>query len=171
MMEEESDKSEGKSLNVAVENTNKIVSENEGESPSVVGNDSVKPVSIDDGEKTQSGVSYKSEKLVSGEDEKFSSAMNVFTILLGRLTSKSSKFEVTPKIPKSESKIKTSTKLPATEESAPKTLDIVDNRESTISNPSRSVNGFSDITNGKKVGSIRSIRLQIKICTKLDTLF
>lgn len=134
------------------ENLSVAVDKNKAASQSVVGNDIAEPVNIGlDGEKTHSVVSYKSDKPLNGEVDNSLSFVNVFTLLFSKVTSKSSKFEVTPKTSKTESDIKTCSKT------APKILERVllttDKEEST----SRADNGFSDILNGKKVGSISSI--------------
>lgn len=128
----------GQNLSVAVD-------KNQGENQSVVGNDSAEPVNIVlEGEKTQSVVSYKSDKPLNGEA---ASIVNVFTLLLSKVTSKSSKFEVTPKSSKSKSEIKTCTKTAVT--MLESVLPTTDKEASS----SRAVDDLPDI----KVGSISSI--------------
>lgn len=126
------------------QNSSVMVGKNQGESQSDLGNDSAEHVNIVlEGEKTQSVVSYKSDKPLNGEA---ASIVNVFTLLLSKVTSKSSKFEVTPKS-KIKSEIKTCPKTaPIILESVLPTMDKV---EST----STAVGGLSDV----KVGSINSI--------------
>lgn len=127
------------------QNSSVVVGKNQGESQSDLGNDSAEHVNIVlEGEKTQNVVSYKSDKPLNGEA---ASIVNVFTLLLSKVTSKSSKFEVTPKSSIIKSEIKTCP------ETAPTILESVLPTMNKVESTSTAVGGLSDI----KVGSISSI--------------